>query len=96
MLLFFIALGVGVGIGLRKEDNDLRDQINKAIGALHKDGTYRWVRERGRVTVRDAGTYAEQVRVEGFTDDQPIASKTPMGIDTQKGISQRIRQTVVV
>lgn len=33
-------LGVGVGIGLRKEDNDLRDQINKAIGALHGDGTY--------------------------------------------------------
>ncbi|RXZ45630.1 ABC transporter substrate-binding protein [Crenobacter cavernae] len=33
-------LGTGTAIGLRKEDNDLRQQINKAIAEIHKDGTY--------------------------------------------------------
>ncbi|MDN0073429.1 ABC transporter substrate-binding protein [Crenobacter sp. SG2303] len=33
-------LGTGTAIGLRKEDTDLRQQINKALAAIHKDGTY--------------------------------------------------------
>ncbi|KZE34948.1 amino acid ABC transporter substrate-binding protein (PAAT family) [Crenobacter luteus] len=33
-------LGVGTAVGLRKEDNDLRLLINKAIADMHKDGTY--------------------------------------------------------
>jgi len=33
-------LGNGAGIGMRKEDNALRGQINKAIAAMIKDGTY--------------------------------------------------------
>jgi len=33
-------LGVGAAIGLRKEDNDLRQQINKALTEMLKDGTY--------------------------------------------------------
>lgn len=33
-------LGEGAGIGLRKEDADLKKKIDDAIGAMHKDGTY--------------------------------------------------------
>ncbi|SCK14652.1 ABC transporter substrate-binding protein [Vogesella sp. LIG4] len=33
-------LGVGAAIGLRKEDQALRQQLNKAIYDIHKDGTY--------------------------------------------------------
>jgi lysine-arginine-ornithine-binding protein len=32
--------GEGVGIAMRKQDNDLREQFNKAIAAIRKDGTY--------------------------------------------------------
>ncbi|KVM18429.1 ABC transporter substrate-binding protein [Burkholderia ubonensis] len=33
-------LGSGAGIGLRKEDTDLKAKIDKAIGDMRKDGTY--------------------------------------------------------
>ncbi|MXN78232.1 transporter substrate-binding domain-containing protein [Burkholderia sp. 4701] len=33
-------LGNGAGIGLRKEDADLKAKIDKAIGDMRKDGTY--------------------------------------------------------
>jgi lysine-arginine-ornithine-binding protein len=34
-------LGNGAGIGLRKEDTDLKAKIDKAIGDMIKDGTYK-------------------------------------------------------
>jgi lysine/arginine/ornithine transport system substrate-binding protein len=34
-------LGVGAGIGLRKQDTDLKAKIDKAIADLIKDGTYK-------------------------------------------------------
>lgn len=34
-------LGEGAGIGLRKEDTDLKAKIDKAIDAMLKDGTYK-------------------------------------------------------
>jgi len=39
-------LGVGAAIGLRKEDNDLRLQINKAIAEMLKDGTYQRISKK--------------------------------------------------
>jgi lysine/arginine/ornithine transport system substrate-binding protein len=33
-------LGTGAGIGLRKEDTDLKAKIDKAIAEIRKDGTY--------------------------------------------------------
>ncbi|WP_024302682.1 ABC transporter substrate-binding protein [Pseudogulbenkiania sp. MAI-1] len=33
-------LGTGTAVGLRKEDTDLRQLVNKAIADMHKDGTY--------------------------------------------------------
>jgi histidine transport system substrate-binding protein len=33
-------LGTGTAIGLRKEDAELRQQINQALAAIHQDGTY--------------------------------------------------------
>lgn len=32
--------GVGTGMGLRKEDNELREALNKAFADMRKDGTY--------------------------------------------------------
>lgn len=32
--------GVGTGMGLRKDDNELRDALNKAFAEIRKDGTY--------------------------------------------------------
>ncbi len=32
--------GVGTGMGLRKEDTDLKTAIDSAFNAMHKDGTY--------------------------------------------------------
>jgi lysine/arginine/ornithine transport system substrate-binding protein len=34
-------LGIGAGIGLRKDDPDLKAKIDKAIADMLKDGTYR-------------------------------------------------------
>ncbi|MDO2321460.1 transporter substrate-binding domain-containing protein, partial [Escherichia coli] len=31
---------VGTGMGLRKEDNELREALNKAFAEMRKDGTY--------------------------------------------------------
>jgi histidine transport system substrate-binding protein len=39
-------LGTGTAIGLRKEDTDLRQQINKAIADIHKDGTFRKLEQK--------------------------------------------------
>jgi histidine transport system substrate-binding protein len=36
-------LGVGAAIGVRKEDNDLRQQINKALADMIQDGTYQQI-----------------------------------------------------
>ncbi len=33
-------LGLGAGVGLRKDDTALKDKINAAIAAIRKDGTY--------------------------------------------------------
>ena len=39
-------LGVGVAAGLRKEDVKLRDALNKAIGEVISDGTYKKLNEK--------------------------------------------------
>jgi lysine/arginine/ornithine transport system substrate-binding protein len=39
-------LGNGAGIGLRKEDTDLKVKIDKAIGDMIKDGTYKKIEAR--------------------------------------------------
>jgi ABC-type amino acid transport substrate-binding protein len=39
-------LGVGVAAGLRKEDAKLRDAMNKAIGDMISDGTYKKINEK--------------------------------------------------
>ncbi|WP_179404628.1 ABC transporter substrate-binding protein [Burkholderia guangdongensis] len=39
-------LGVGAAIGLRKDDNDLRVQINKALADIIKDGTYQRIERK--------------------------------------------------
>lgn len=39
-------LGVGAAIGLRKEDQELRLQLNKAITAIHKDGSYQAIQKK--------------------------------------------------
>ena len=39
-------LGVGVAAGLRKEDAKLRDALNKAVGEMMTDGTYKKINEK--------------------------------------------------
>ncbi|WP_284504465.1 MULTISPECIES: ABC transporter substrate-binding protein [unclassified Caballeronia] len=39
-------LGNGSGIGLRKDDEDLKSKINKAIAEMLKDGTYRSIEKK--------------------------------------------------
>ena len=39
-------LGLGVAAGLRKEDVKLRDALNKAIGEVLADGTYKKLNEK--------------------------------------------------
>ncbi|MGE8490584.1 MAG: transporter substrate-binding domain-containing protein, partial [Paraburkholderia nemoris] len=34
-------LGNGAGIGMRKEDTDLKAKVDKAIADIIKDGTYK-------------------------------------------------------
>ncbi len=38
--------GVGVGIGLRKGDTDLKAMFNDAIAAIRKDGTYKKINDK--------------------------------------------------
>jgi lysine-arginine-ornithine-binding protein len=38
--------GEGIGIGLRKEDNDLREALNKAIVEVRADGTYKKINDK--------------------------------------------------
>jgi lysine-arginine-ornithine-binding protein len=38
--------GVGVGIGVRKEDTELKEQLNKAIAAVRADGTYQAIEKK--------------------------------------------------
>nr|WP_294863245.1 ABC transporter substrate-binding protein [uncultured Pseudogulbenkiania sp.] len=39
-------LGVGAAIGLRKEDQELRQRINQAITAIRQDGTYQKIQRK--------------------------------------------------
>lgn len=39
-------LGTGAGIGLRKEDTDLKARIDKAISDMLKDGTYKKIEQK--------------------------------------------------
>ncbi|MFT4021233.1 MAG: ABC transporter substrate-binding protein [Acinetobacter sp.] len=39
-------LGVGAGVGLRKEDVDLKNSINKALAAIIADGTYKKIEKK--------------------------------------------------
>jgi polar amino acid transport system substrate-binding protein len=38
--------GQGTGVGLRKEDTDLKEMINKAIAEIRADGTYQKINEK--------------------------------------------------
>ncbi|MEO5757438.1 MAG: transporter substrate-binding domain-containing protein [Mesorhizobium sp.] len=38
--------GEGIGIGLRKQDTELREALNKAIKAVHDDGTYKAINDK--------------------------------------------------
>ncbi len=38
--------GVGTGMGLRKEDNELREALNKAFAEMRADGTYGEISEK--------------------------------------------------
>jgi lysine-arginine-ornithine-binding protein len=39
-------LGEGIAIGLRKEDNALREKINAALAEIHNDGTYKTIEKK--------------------------------------------------
>ncbi|SCK25577.1 ABC transporter substrate-binding protein [Vogesella sp. LIG4] len=39
-------LGVGAAIGLRKDDGDLAQLLNRALNELHKDGTYQRISQK--------------------------------------------------
>jgi lysine-arginine-ornithine-binding protein len=39
-------LGEGIGIGVRKGDNDLRKKLNKAIAKIRADGTYKKINDK--------------------------------------------------
>ncbi|MFQ5983904.1 MAG: ABC transporter substrate-binding protein [Alphaproteobacteria bacterium] len=38
--------GIGAGISLRKEDNDLREMLNKALAEILADGTYKKIQDK--------------------------------------------------
>lgn len=39
-------VGEGVGIAVRKEDNDLRERLNKALDEIRADGTYQAINDK--------------------------------------------------
>jgi polar amino acid transport system substrate-binding protein len=39
-------VGAGVGIAVRKEDNDLRERLNKALAEIRADGTYKAINDK--------------------------------------------------
>ena len=39
-------MGKGVGVGVRKEDVDLRRAMNQAIAAIRRDGTYQTIQKK--------------------------------------------------
>ena len=39
-------LGEGVGVGVRKEDQDLRNAFSDAIKAIRSDGTYKTLNDK--------------------------------------------------
>lgn len=39
-------LGEGIGIGVRQEDNELREMLNKAIAQIRADGTYEKINKK--------------------------------------------------
>lgn len=39
-------LGEGCAVGLRKDDPELREAINRALAAMHKDGTYDTIQKK--------------------------------------------------
>jgi polar amino acid transport system substrate-binding protein len=38
--------GEGAGIGLRKEDTDLKEMFNKALAEIIADGTYKTINDK--------------------------------------------------
>ena len=38
--------GVGAGVGIRKEDTDLKAMFDKAIEAIRADGTYKTINDK--------------------------------------------------
>jgi polar amino acid transport system substrate-binding protein len=39
-------VGDGVGIAVRHEDNDLREELNAALAAIRADGTYKAINDK--------------------------------------------------
>lgn len=46
--------GEGVGIGVRKEDRELRELLNKAIAEVRADGTYQTIEKNISHTISTA------------------------------------------
>ena len=39
-------IGEGIGIAIRKQDKDLKEQLNKALAAVRANGTYDQIRKK--------------------------------------------------